>query len=294
MAPPVKIGLNLVMVKPSLVVEYARLIETLGFESIWTGEHVSIPRSSDWWRNYPSVVAAGAAGHEDMVNFKPDSDFLDPLALLAHLAAVTHRVRLGVGIYLLPLRHPILVGRTLATLDVLSGGRIDLGVGLGWSEEEYAYTGNNWKTRGKRMDETIRCLRALFEQETPEFHGEFFDFGPIGFEPKPVQKPFPIYIGGGSPAAIKRAATLGDGWHGSPMSIPAIKAGLEAAGRSNYPFQYSTITLAGPVPLEQLHALAAQGVDRVVVTLWKGKKLGETGREGLLELERYAAEIGLA
>ena len=293
MAPPVKVGLNIVMVQPQLVAEYARHIEALGFESAWSGEHVSIPQTPDWWRLYPRVVAAGPGATEDMVNFRPESDFLDPLAVLSHMAAVTTTLRLGVGIYLLPLRHPILVGRTLATLDILSGGRIDLGVGLGWSEEEYTYTGNDWNARGRRMDEMIRCLRVLFEQETPEFHGEFFDFGPIGFQPKPLRTPFPIIVGGGTPPAMRRAAKLGDGWHGPATAIPYIREQLKAAGREHVPFQFSTITLAGPVPLHELQALADQGVDRVIVTLSHGKKLGETGREGMAEMERYAKDIGL-
>jgi alkanesulfonate monooxygenase SsuD/methylene tetrahydromethanopterin reductase-like flavin-dependent oxidoreductase (luciferase family) len=143
------------------------------------------------------------------------------------------------------------------------------------------------------MDEMIRALRALFEQETPEFHGDFFDWGPIGFRPKPIQTPFPIYVGGGTPQAIRRAALLGDGWHGAPSAIPEIKRLRREAGRDHLPFTFSTITLAGPVSLDQLHALAEQGVDRVVVTLWHDKKLGETGREGLVVLERYARDIGL-
>ena len=100
------------------------------------------------------------------------------MIVLAQLASATSRVRLGIGIYMLALRDPVLVGKTLATLDLLSGGRIDMAVGLGWTADEYSFTGNNWKTRGRRMNEMIRALRVLWEDEHPEFHGEFFDFGP--------------------------------------------------------------------------------------------------------------------
>jgi probable F420-dependent oxidoreductase len=294
MAPPVKLGLNIVWVKPELIVQYAQLAEDLGFESLWSGEHVSLRQDPNWWRLFPGAETLGDDFTEDMVPFKPESIFLDPMVVLAHLASVTKKVRLGIGIYMLALRDPVLVGRTLASLDVLSGGRIDMAAGLGWTEDEYKFTGNNWKTRGKRMNELISCLRVLFEEEDPEFHGEFFDFPKIGFQPKPVQRPrFPIHIGGGGPPAERRAATLGDGWYGSPSNIPAIKALLKEHGREHDPFQFSSITLLGPVPLDQLETMASQGVHRVVVTPWPGTKVGEVGVEGMAQLERYAKDIGL-
>ncbi|MBV9995854.1 MAG: TIGR03619 family F420-dependent LLM class oxidoreductase [Caulobacteraceae bacterium] len=295
MSPPVKVGLNIVWAKPELVVRFARLAEDLGFESVWSGEHVALPQKADWWRIYPSVVAAGEKGSADLAPFRPESPFLDPMVVLSHISAATKRVRLGIGIYLLALRNPVLVGRTIASLDLLSNGRLDLGVGLGWTADEYSFTENEWTTRGRRMDELIRCLRALFGQDTPEFHGEFFDFPPIGFEPKPVQRPrLPIHVGGFGPAAERRAAALGDGWYGSPANIPAIRERLKAEGRAGDPFQFSAITLSGPVSLEAMEEMARQGVHRVVVTPWPGTKVGEVGEEGLAALERYARDIGLA
>jgi probable F420-dependent oxidoreductase len=294
MALPIKLGLNLVWMKPELQVRTAQLAEDLGFEGAWSGEHLALPKGDpDWWRNYPSAVALGDKATEDVVNFRPDSPFLDPLIVLAAIAGATKTIRLGVGIYMLPLRDAVLAARMVASLDVLSGGRLDLGVGLGWSEAEYRFTGNDFSKRGRKMDETIRAMRACFETDSPEFHGEFYDFGPMGFAPKPVQKPLPILVGGGTPAAEKRAAYLGNGWHGSPASIPRVKAHLAAAGRAHEPFQFSSITL-GAVPRRELEALAAQGVDRAVVTPWVGARLGEIGEEGLAQLERYARDIGLA
>lgn len=291
--PPVKVGLNIVWVKPEHVVEFAQTAEALGYESLWSGEHVCLPHKPDWWKLFPGAEALGDAFTEEMVPFSPDSIFLDPLALLAHLAAVTSRVRLGIGIYMMALRDPVLLGRTIATVDVLSGGRLDLAVGLGWTEDEYRFTNNDWKTRGKRMNEIIRALRVLFEDERPEFHGEFFDFPPIGFEPKPAQSRLPIHIGGGGPPAVRRAATLGDGWYGSPANIPEVREGLAKAGREHDPFEFSTITLQGPVSSDELEHMAALGVHRVVVTPWPGTRVGEVGREGLGALEQYAHDIGL-
>ena len=294
MAPPLKVGLNIVWSKPELVLDYARQAEDLGFESVWSGEHVSLQQNADWWRLFPGLEALGDKATVSMVPFSPESPFLDPMVVLAQIAAVTKRVRLGIGIYMLALRDPILIGRTLASLDVMSNGRLDMAVGLGWTEDEYQFTGNDWKLRGRRMNEMIQCLRVLFEQETPEFHGEFFDFPPIGFQPKPVQRPrLPIHVGGGGPPAERRAATLGDGWYGSPMNIPSIREKLKEAGRENDPFQFSSITLQGPVPPEQLQAMADMGCHRVVVTPWPGTRVGEVGKEGFAMVERYARDIGL-
>lgn len=292
MPAPLKVGLNVVWFRPELQIEAARLAEQLNFDSVWVGEHVGLPKQGNWWKNYPTVVAKGDRGTIDDVGFGPDSDFLDPMVLLGAIATVTSKVRLGVGIYLLALRDAVLAARMIATVDVLSGGRLDLAVGLGWSEEEYRFTGNDWKTRGRRTDEIIRALRVLFEEESPEFHGEFFDFGPLGFRPKPVQKPLPIFIGGGSPAAARRAGQLGNGWHGHESHIPAIRQHLEEQGRAAEPFRFSNITF-GRISPEELRAMADAGADQAVVTPWPGKKVGEVGQEGFADLEVYAKEIGL-
>lgn len=235
MSPPVKVGLNIVWVKPEDVVAFAQAAEELGFESVWSGEHISLPATPDWWKSFPLADVLGDAFTEDMVPFTPHSIFLDPMIVLAHIAAVTDRIRLGIGIYMLTLRDAVLVGRTLASLDVLSGGRLDMATGLGWTEDEYRFTANEWKVRGKRCNELIRALRVLFEQENPEFHGEFFDFDPIGFEPKPIQRPLPIHIGGGGPPALRRAATLGDGWYGEPTALAEIERLRGEAGAITCP-----------------------------------------------------------
>jgi alkanesulfonate monooxygenase SsuD/methylene tetrahydromethanopterin reductase-like flavin-dependent oxidoreductase (luciferase family) len=193
---------------------------------------------------------------------------------------------------MLTLRDAVLVGRTIASLDVLSGGRLDVATGLGWTEDEYRFTGNDWKTRGKRCNELIRALRVLFEDERPEFHGEFFDFDPIGFEPRPIQRPLPIHIGGGGPPALRRAATLGNGWYGQADAIPEIERLRAEAGRADEPFEYSTIALDAP-GTAHLEELAAKGVHRVVVTPWLGERVGEVGRDGLDVIERYARSVGL-
>lgn len=291
-----RFGLNIVNLRPDCVVEFARLAEELGFESVWSGEHVALPRKPDWARAHPAARILGDRFTEEMVGFVPESPLLDPMVVLAHLAAATSCIRLGIGIYILALRDPVLAGRTIASLDVLSQGRLDLAVGLGWCEEEYRYTGNDWCARGRRTDESIRALRALFEQEAPEFHGEFFDFGPIGFEPKPLQRPrFPIHVGGQSRAAVRRAAALGDGWYGTVdlSHFAMVREALEEAGRADDRFELSAITLEGAPSRARIDEFAAAGVERLVVTPWPRTRTGEVGREGLDAVERCARACGL-
>jgi probable F420-dependent oxidoreductase len=286
------VGLNVSALQLDHLLEFTVEAERLGYESVWYGEHVAIPAGDGWWRDFPGAQF-NPDFTEEMVPFTLETGWLDPMVVLGHLAAVTSRVRLGVGIYMLALRDAVLAGRTLTSVDFLSGGRLDVAVGLGWSRDEYAVTGNRWETRGRRTDELIRVLRTLFEQHRPEFHGEFFDFPPISFEPKPVQQPLPIHVGGGGPAAFRRAAALGNGWYGGPDAIPEIRRLLEEHGRGDQPFQFSVITMQGGIPVEDLERLAALGVDRVIVTPWAGTKSGTVGRDGLAQLGAYALEVGL-
>lgn len=292
----VAFGLNIVNVRPDCVVAFAQAAEQLGFESVWSGEHVALPKVPDWARAHPMARILGDRFNERMVGFSPDSPFLDPMVLLAHLAAATSRIRLGIGIYMLVLRDPVLVARTIASLDVLSKGRLDLAVGLGWCEEEYAYTGNDWAVRGRRTDEMLRALRVLFEDPAPEFHGEFFDFGPLGFEPKPVQKPrLPIHVGGQSRAAVRRAAELGDGWYGTTDldHFALVREALSEADRAQDDFQYSVITLEGVLPPARIAELVDAGIERIVITPWSRTRTGEVGREGLTAVEKCARACGL-
>lgn len=195
MPAPLKVGLNICWVEAAHLSEYAQLAESLGYKSLWSGEHVCLSAEPNWWKLFPGAEAMGDAFTEDMVPFTPDSMSPDPMVVLAQL-----------------------------------------------------WTGNDWKLRGKRMNEMIRALRVLFEQERPEFHGELFDFGPMGFQPKPRQRPMPIHLGGGTAPAMRRAGRLGNRWYGSPEAIPQVREELKQAGRENAPFEFSTITLQGPIP----------------------------------------------
>lgn len=290
-----KIGLNIVVVAPEALVEVAMAAETLGYESVWSGEHIALASDGE------AEIARRYGGTS---LYRPDSVFVEPLVMLSHLAAATTRLRLGVGIFLLSIRDPVVVARAIATLDVLSRGRLDLGIGLGWNEREFKNVGGDFRHRGQRTDEMIDALDELFIKPAPEFHGRFLDFGPIGFEPKPVQQPRPpFHIGGNSPSAFERAVRRGDGWYGggSPESlariVPDLRRRHRETGRTRH-FEVSASSLGAPPDRAEIDQLAAAGVDRIVLTPFgDGRSTpfpGTVGAEqAVSDIERYAKRVSL-
>ena len=176
--------------------------EALGFDSVWVHDHVF---------NVGHVL--------ERIGDKP---YYEPLALLSFVAARTTRVRLGTSVLVLPYHNPIRLAKTAATLDVLSGGRLILGVGVGALENEMEAMGTPFKQRGAFTDEAIEAMRALWTQEDPRFEGRFSRFAGMKFSPKPLQVPIPIVVGGVSRAAIRRAARVGDGWQPLGFSPEAL------------------------------------------------------------------------
>ena len=204
-----RIGVNLNALDSSQLVPAARAAEEFGFESVWLGEHVIMPRALN--TSHPSGVRPQAA-----------LEYLhhEPFSALAAIATATTQLRLGTGVCLLPLRDPFNAARAAATVDVLSGGRLLMGVGLGWSPEEYEILGINWHTRGARLDEAVHLVRVLWSEENPEFGGRFYRCPPVGFRPKPFQgRAIPVLIGTHSSAGIRRAARIGDGLIGMATSL---------------------------------------------------------------------------
>jgi probable F420-dependent oxidoreductase len=273
-----KLGLSLGLLHPDSFVAVTEEAERLGFESVWLPEHLVFP------------VAMGGSPHpgETHPPVPPSTPVFDAFAYLSFLAGRTQRIRLGTSVYLLGLRHPFVAARAVQTLDIVSGGRSEVGVGAGWLREEWVAAELDPASRGRRLDEALGVCRRLWTDEVVEHHGEFFDFGPVMFEPKPVQKPHPpIHVGGESPAALRRAARLGDGWYGlehTPESAAEIATQLGAlraeAGRAEAPF---TVTVGGALeaPADQERWLEA-GVDRLVVRPWR------RSREALDGLRRFA------
>ena len=199
--------------------EFARVVEVLGFSSLWVPDHVV------FFDRYESAYPHNEDGK---IDFKSDQGILEPVMALLAAGMVTEHIRLGTSVEILTERNPVVRGRELMTLDVATGGRVEYGVGSGWSREEYAALGIAFERRGARLDEYIEALRILWSQARPTFHGEFVDFADVVFEPKPVRSTIPIVIGGNSPAALRRVARLGDGWHGWKLSVDQLSTTLDA------------------------------------------------------------------
>jgi probable F420-dependent oxidoreductase len=185
---------------PANQVALARRAEQLGYASLWTFQRLLYPAdvaTADDPRRWPPVYRS----------------VLDPLVTLAFLAGQTERVRLGVAVLNMPWFSPLLLAKQAATLDIVSGGRLDLGLGLGWAAEEYRATGAPTDRRGARAAEFVACLTACFADGVVDFHGDFHDVGPALVDPKPVQRPRPpVLLGGGVEAALRRAGRIADGW----------------------------------------------------------------------------------
>lgn len=204
--------------RPELLTQVAKKAEELNFESVWIPEHLAIPVSIN--SPYPYSEDGKFPGG-------PNAALHDPFVALSFVAACTEKIKLGTGVFVLPLRNPLAVAKAAASVDVLSQGRLLFGIGVGWLEEEFQATGMNFQDRAPRGREWVKILKALWTQETPEYAGRFHRFEPIGFNPKPVQKPHPpIIFGGETRAALKRTAALGDGWYGVRYTPESVKPQL--------------------------------------------------------------------
>ena len=240
-------------VDPDNLLAYARHAEACGFEGLYLPEHIVL---------YPG---AALGGHE----LPPTLPLADPLECLSFVAAATSRILLGTGVLLLPYRHPVVLAKQLATIDVLSKGRMRLlTVGLGSLPGEAQAVGVDYASRGRRADEAIDVLRLLWAggEDGVSFHGEFFDFDHLVSFPKPVGGgPLPIHIGGSSRAAARRAGLRGDGYFPGGMLGPDERnAQLELARAGRDGFEY---TRWGSIEMgmDRVEAFAAQGVTRMVV-----------------------------
>ena len=240
----------------------AQKAEAAGFDSFFMPEHLVFP--IDITPLYP-YSETGYPGVD------ADTPYFDPWVSLASVAAVTSKIRLGTQVYILPLRNVFVTAKAVATLDRISQGRVILGAGVGWLKEEFEAAGEDFHTRGRRADEAIKVIRRLWTEDTIEHHGEFYDFGPIKFNPKPSQKPCPpIQIGGETRAARRRAALLGDGWLSAGGDTPEtakplideMQAWRREAGRDG-PFEVSMRNALGENTLDNARRYEEAGVDRL-------------------------------
>jgi probable F420-dependent oxidoreductase len=197
---------------PEVLTEAARQAEHLDYDSVWAAERLVNPWEVD--TAYPYK--------EDNEWFvKPDIPFLEPLTVLTYLSAVTEDVMLGHSVAVLPYRHPLYMARIATSIDTLSNGRYIMGAGAGWMEEEFDALNIPFEKRGAMTKEQLKIFQQLWETDKPEFHGEHYDFDPVGVAPEPVQDPrFPIWTGGEGEIAVKRAAIDGDAWFPYLVNMP--------------------------------------------------------------------------
>ena len=242
---------------PAETIRLAQRAEELGYRSWWTAEHVVLPS--------PPVPP---------VPMNPTDPILDPLVHLAYVAAVTQRLELATGIVILPQRNPLVLAKQVASLDVLSGGRLLLGVGAGWLEPEMTAVGVAMSERGGRTDEYLDAMRTLWTQPAPSYQGRYVAFEHVDAHPRPVRPDGPrILIGGHSPAAFRRAVARGHGWFGngdSPDDLAGHLAGLEkAAAEVERPAWLGRLEInfmqLEPVAADDARHYADLGVDRLVV-----------------------------
>lgn len=200
---------------PEALAAVAMRAEAAGFTSLWATDHIALPLRAT--SPYPYSP-------DGRMPWDPTIPYLDALTVLGWVGAVTRRARLGTSILVLPMRHPLVVAKTVATLDRLSGGRMILGVGVGWLAEEFALLGQPFRDRGRRTVEAVRLLKACWSDDPVNFHGRFYDLPSFGMAPKPAQGVrLPILGGGESEAALRRAAEACDGWHPLGLTPAQLK-----------------------------------------------------------------------
>ena len=244
--------------------EICRRAEAAGFESLWGGEHVILPSKIE--SSYPYTA-------DGKIPAMPDTPIPDPLIWLAFAAAAAPSMRLGTCILIVPQRNPLILAKELATLDQLSGGKVELGLGVGWLQEEFEALGVPWERRGARNDEYIEAMRTLWSGPEVEFHGEFVDFPTVTCSPRPVQPTIPILVGGDSDVAIRRAARLADGYFPGEGDVDRLAAlitrvrqAAEDAGRDPDEIEINAMFSTQMIdPVAGVEKFTELGVGRIMV-----------------------------
>ena len=242
------------------LLDVARAAEEVGFDGAFVSDHVFFP--GELVSKYPYAP-------DGVPYFDKDTPWLETFASIGAMAAVTKRLRFVTGVYILPLRHPLEVAKAAATVALLSGNRLALGVGTGWMREEFDALGREFAGRGRRMDEQIAVMRTVWRGGMVEHAGRHYRLPRLQMSPAPTA-PIPILVGGASERALRRAATIGDGWVGAgntPEEIPGILKRLgelrREAGRERAPFEV-IVALTTPPDVDVFHRLEDQGVTGVV------------------------------
>jgi probable F420-dependent oxidoreductase len=288
-----QVGLSTYNIGTAELLDIARAADQAGFDSLWLGEHVVLP-----W-GYGSVHPAHQDGEGQQVAepyrqiIEPSTELIDPCVALAGAATVTTRIKLATGIYLLPLRHPLMTARAAATLDGLSGGRFMLGVGSGWLREEFEALSVPFAERGQRYEESLEVLRAAFRGGPFHHAGKQFQTGEVQVSPRPVR--VPLVLGGNSDKALNRAARIADAWFSS--GTPSFEQAVRLRDRLEY-FRVQC-GRAAPLPayfrvpgddLDVVERYVSEGMDRLI--FWV-QNLSPLGTDRHQALRQAAAALGL-
>jgi probable F420-dependent oxidoreductase len=260
--PPYRAG---VTADPQWMTAFVQHAEAVGFESVYVVEHVVVP--ADYEARYPYSETG-------RMPLPEDCPIPDPLELLAFLAARTERIVLGTGVLVLPEHNPVILAKRLATIDLLSGGRMRLGVGVGWLREELESVGVEFETRGARMDEMIDALRVLWTEPEPTYDGRFFSFSRAISRPQPAREGgIPIHVGGHSAAAARRAGRRGDGYFPLGLSgdgladrVAQLRTAATAAGRDPDAIEISLGGLITHTGDDEIAAAAKVGASRLILS----------------------------
>jgi probable F420-dependent oxidoreductase len=278
---PMKFGLHSVNLHtcsfPEAAARLARAAEAAGFESLWVADHVVLPDPPVPGRPMP-----------------PEQRLLDPIVSLTFLAAHTSRILLGTGVIILPQRQAVVLAKQLASLDVLSNGRLIFGLGVGWCEPEMRSVGVSFPDRGRIADDYLAAMRALWTEPKPSYRGPYVAFEGVQAMPRPIQAPVPIVVGGRTPPAYRRAVTQGHGWYGFGLDVGEtlriVEALREAGKKHSRPAHLGTLEISVTPPgfdvpdKATIEAYAAAGVHRLI--------LRPRPEMDAPALERYAAESG--
>lgn len=271
---------------PERAVALAEIAEEAGFESLWAPEHIVVPGEMDPIYGFSDDGTLDKLGSVGGIP--------DPLIWFAFVASRTKRIKFGTGVMLLGERNPVHTAKEAATLDVLSQGRLMLGIGVGWCKEEYEALGVSWPNRGARLDEYIVAVRALWTEHEATFHGEFVSFDRAKSEPKPFNGPIPLHVGGTSEPAARRAGRTGDGFFPAispteevytelPKLLGWVREGAREAGRDPDKIE---ITSGGVRTVEGAKWFADQGVHRLTVAV-RAKTIPDMRNE----LMRFGEEV---
>jgi probable F420-dependent oxidoreductase len=264
---------------PDVAIEVAQAAEAAGFESVWTGEHVVLPD--------PQVPPSPAG---------PFTPLLDPAVSLSFIAARTSTIKLGTGIIILPQRNPLVLAKEMASVDVVSKGRLLFGVGVGYLEPEFRALGYTLDNRGEKTIEYLNAMRAVWSEDQPSYHGQFVSFSGIQSRPRPLQHPTPpIHMGGNGPAGWRRSVTNAHGWYGFARTLEQTVAAIEGIRAARARFERPgwlgeqieiSITPIVPIDATTAAAFASAGVDRLILLPHP-----KADRDGLLRLVEQTEKL---